>query len=64
MSLIAANKKQNPTDTNTFKKQRKIVVKLNKKIKRSFVNGLSLKTDNAVLWGKCTTYFIMNIIKI
>ena len=40
-----------------YKKQRKLVVKLNKNCKKWFFDNLETKNDSKPFWDKCKPYF-------
>ena len=48
-----ANKSQLPTNSSKYKKQRNLVVKLNKKHKKKYLQNLNLVTNLKPFWDKC-----------
>ena len=52
-----ANKSQLPADLSKYKKQRNLVVKLNKKYKKEHFENLNVATNSKPFWGTCKPYF-------
>ena len=52
-----ANKSQLPVDLSKCKKQRNLVVKLNKKHKKEYFENLNVATNSKPFWNKCKLYF-------
>ena len=52
-----ANKSQLPADLPKYKKQRNLVVKLNKKHKKEYFENLNVATNSKPFWDKCKPYF-------
>ena len=48
-----ANKSQLPADLSKYKKQRNLVVKLNKKHKKEYFENLNVATNSKPFWDKC-----------
>ena len=58
-----ANKTGKDIDLYNFRKQRKLVVNLNKKEKKKFLNSLSIENDSKPFWETCKPYFSIKGIK-
>ena len=52
-----ANRTKNPDNINSYKKQRNLVVKLNKKQEKLFASTIDTSEQKASLWKKCKSYF-------
>ena len=52
-----ATQSQLPTDLSKYKKQRNLVVKLNKKHKKEYFKNLNVATNTQSFWDKCIPYF-------
>ena len=52
-----ANKSQLPADLSKYKKQRNLVVKLNKKHKKEYFENLNVATSSKPFWDKCKPQF-------
>ena len=52
-----ANKSQLPANLSRYKKQRNLVVKLNKKHKKEYFENLNVATNSKPFWDKCKPYF-------
>ena len=52
-----ANKSQLPADLSKYKKQRNLVVKLNKKYKKEHFENLNVATNSKPFWDTCKPYF-------
>ena len=52
-----ANKTKSVDDFIKYKKQRKLVVKLNKNCKKEFLDNLEFKNNSKSFWDKCKPYF-------
>ena len=52
-----ANKTGKDIDLHKFRKQRNLVVNLNKKEKKKFLNSLSIENDRKPFWETCKPYF-------
>ena len=48
-----ANKSQLPTDLSRYKKQRNLVVKLDKKHKEEYFENLNVAANSKPFWNKC-----------
>ena len=53
---IKANKSQLPAYLSKYKKQRNLVVKLNKKHRKEYFENLNVATNSKPFWGKCKLY--------
>ena len=56
-----ANKTCKDTDLYKFRKQRNLVVNLNKKEKKKFIISLSIENDSKPFWETCKPYFSKRI---
>ena len=52
-----ANKTKSVDDLIKYKKQRNLVVKLNKNCKKEFFDNLETKNNSKLFWDKCKPYF-------
>ena len=52
-----ANKTKSVDDLIKYKKQRNLVVKLNKNCKKEFFDNLKTKNNSKLFWDKCQPYF-------
>ena len=52
-----ANKTMSVDDLIKYKKQRNLVVKLNKNCKKEFFDNLEIKNNSKLFWDKCKPYF-------
>ena len=52
-----SNKTKNADDILKYKKQRNIVIKLNKEQKEAYFNNCNLLTSTKPFWDKCKPYF-------
>ena len=52
-----ANKTKSVDDLLKYKKQRSLVVKLNKNCKKEFFGSLEIKNNSKLFWSKCKPYF-------
>ena len=52
-----ANKSQLPADLSKYKKQRNLLVKLNKKHIKEYFENLNVATNSKPFWDKCKSYF-------
>ena len=52
-----ANKSRQPADLSKYKKQRNLVVKLNKKYKKEHFEKLNVDTNSKPFWEKCKPCF-------
>ena len=52
-----ANKTKSVDDLLKYKKQRNLVVKLNKNCKKEFFDNLEIKNNSKLFWDKCKPYF-------
>ena len=52
-----ANKTKSADDLIKYKKQRNLVVKLNKNCKKEFFDNLEIKNNSKSFWDKCQLYF-------
>ena len=52
-----ANKTKSIDDLIKYKKQRNLVVKLNKNCKKEFFDNLETKNNSKLFWDKCKPYF-------
>ena len=52
-----ANKTKSVNDLIKYKKQRNLVVKLNKNCKKQFFDNLEIKNNSKPFWDKCKPYF-------
>ena len=52
-----ANKTKSIDDLIKYKKQRNLVVKLNKNCKKEFFDNLEIKINSKSFWDKCKPYF-------
>ena len=50
-------KSQLPADKSMYKKQRNLVVKLNKKHKKEYFENLNVAPNSKPFWDKCKPYF-------
>ena len=58
-----ANKSGKDIGLYNFQKQRNLVVNLNKKEKKKFLNSLSIENDSKSFWETCKPYFFNKGIK-
>ena len=56
-SRLENNKSQLPADLSKYKKQRNLVVTLNKKDKNEYFENLNVATNSKPFWDKCKPYF-------
>ena len=52
-----ANKTKHPTDIKNYKKQRNLIVKMNKEAKIQYFNNSDTSNNSKHLWEKCKSYF-------
>ena len=52
-----ANKSKQPTDIASYKKQRNLVVSLNRQSKLDYFNSISSSKDTKPFWKQCKPYF-------
>ena len=52
-----ANKTKAPDDFASYKKQRNLVVRLNKEAKHTFFDSLDTSKDSKSFWDNCKPYF-------
>ena len=52
-----ANKTKSVDDLTKYKKQRNLVVKLNKNCKKGFFDNFEIKNNSKSFWDKCNAYF-------
>ena len=52
-----ANKSKQPNDIASYKKQRNLVVLLNKQSKRDYSNSISSSKNTKPFWKQCKPYF-------
>ena len=52
-----ANKSKQPTDIASYKKQRNLVVSLNRQSKLDYFNSISSSKDAKPFWKQCKPYF-------
>ena len=60
---IIANKTSKDIDLYKFRKQGNLVVNLNKKEKKEFLNSLSIGNDSKPFWETCKPFFSNKVIK-
>ena len=58
-----ANKTKSVDDLIKYKKQRNLVVKLNKNCKKEFFDNLEIKSYSKSFWNKCKPYFSIKLTK-
>ena len=52
-----ANKSQLLANLSKYKKQRNLILKLNKKYKKEYFENLNVATNSKPFWDKCKPYF-------
>ena len=52
-----ANKTKAIDDLTKYKKQRNLIVKLNKNCEKEFFDNLEIKNTSKLFWDKCKLYF-------
>ena len=52
-----ANKTKSVDDLVKYKKQRNLIVKLNKNYKKKFFDNLEIKNNSKSFWDNCKPYF-------
>ena len=52
-----SNKPKSVDDLIKYKKQRNLVVKLNKNCKKEFFDNVEIKSNSKLFWDKCKPYF-------
>ena len=60
---ITANKTSKDINLYKFRKQGNLVVNLNKKEKKKFLNSLSIGNDSKPFWETCKPFFSKKVIK-
>ena len=60
-SKSRANRTKRPKDISDYKKQRNLVVRLNKERKIEYFENLETSKNSKPFWNKCKSYFPTNM---